>query len=104
MHIKFDIFRGLNYVDAVEHGEKPEEFKWLGETILYLGENEVRNGLRRSGDGKVVDLTYEEDWVSVDGAFIKARFMGCAGKLEGRSCEDAVDHGGPKAWGFGVTL
>ena len=65
-------------------------------------EEDVRSFSIWSSNSKVVDLTFEEDTVSVDDSLIKAQFM--YGWLETKFAEDRVGMLLPKAGRLRVSL
>jgi len=64
MAINFDIVAGLCDIDTIEHVKETLPFEWDPEFIINHVEEDVCSVLVRSGDGKVVDLSFEDNSIS----------------------------------------
>ena len=76
MAINFDIVAGLCDVDTIEHVKETLPFEWYPEFIIDHVEEDVCSFLVRSGDGEVVDLSFEDNSISRNCPGVEAGFVG----------------------------
>ena len=76
MAINFDIVAGLSDVDTIEHVKETLPFEWDPEFIIHHVEEDVCSFLVRSGDGKVVNLSFEDNSISRICPGVEAGFVG----------------------------
>ena len=83
MAINFDIVAGLCDIDTIEHVKETLPFEWYPEFIIDHVEEDVCSFLVRSGDGEVVDLSFEDNSISRNCPGVEAGFVGggCEAKL-----------------------
>ena len=98
----FDVVSCLEDVNPVIHVKVALTFHRNLKFVLNHVEEDVHGFSIWSSNSKVVDLTFEEDTVSVDDSRIKARFM--YGWLKTKFAEDRVGMFLPKAGKLRVLL
>ena len=76
MAINFDIVAGLCDIDTIEHVKETLPFEWYPEFIIDHVEEDVCSFLVRSGDGEVVDLSFEDNSISRNCPGVEAGFVG----------------------------
>jgi hypothetical protein len=105
-----DAITTLRNVNTIEIGDKAKILERRGGLVgkSQPGADDVAdgasNGLRGTGDGKVIHLAEEEHKGTVEGGFVNGAVVSSRAEVQGVREENAVDMMFPKTTRFGVAL
>ena len=100
--VNLDVILRLYHVNPIEHVQEPLTLDWHREFFVKHVEEDIRSTLVRRSNGKVVDLTFEEDELPINDPGVEAGFMNRW--HEAQFLEDSVGMLFPKLWRLRMAL
>ena len=102
MTINLDVVTGLHDVDAIKHVEEALPFEGNLELVIDQIQENIYSAFVGCSDGKVVDLSFEDDTLAGDSTGVEAWFVGS--RCEAEFLEYRVRMLLPETGGFRVPL